>query len=93
MRIETVVDMSIKPVMAVEPGPGSDEHPTNKPIRSVVTIGCALVGGIVEIAIGTNRRRANADGYLRGCTGKTAQYGHSESRKSKWFQHTHPFLL
>jgi hypothetical protein len=83
MRIETVVDMSIKSVRAVEPGTGSDERPTNKPIGPIVTIRCALVGGIVEIAIGTNRRRANADGHLRGCTRGTAQHGHSKSRKNK----------
>jgi hypothetical protein len=83
MRIETIVHMSIESVRAVEPGASSDEDPTSKPIGPIVPIWRTVVGGIVEIAIGTNRRRANADGYLRRCTRRTAQHGHSESRKSK----------
>jgi hypothetical protein len=80
-RIVSVVDMAIKSVRAVEPGASPDEHPTGKPVRPVVTIGCTFIGSIVEIAIGTNRWRSNADGYLRRCTGKTVQHGRSEGEK------------
>jgi hypothetical protein len=71
--IVAVVDMAIKSVRAVEPGASPDEHPANKPIRTVVTVGRTLVGSIVEIAIGTNRCCPNADGYLRRCTERPAQ--------------------
>ena len=92
-RIEAVVDMAIKSVRAVEPGASSDEHPTNKPIRPIVTIGCTVIGSIVEIAIGTNRWWSNADGYLRRRTRKTAQRGRSEGGKNEKFQNSHRILL
>jgi hypothetical protein len=38
-RIVAVVDMAIKPARTVEPGACPEEHPTNKPIRPIVTIG------------------------------------------------------
>jgi hypothetical protein len=91
-RIVAVVDMPIKSVRPVKPGSGSDEHPSEKPIRPVITVGRTLVRSIVEIAIGTNRWCPNADGYLRRCTGKRAQHGRSERRKSKEFQRLHRIL-
>jgi hypothetical protein len=93
VRIVAVVDMAIKSVRAVEPGARPDEHPTSKPIRPIVTIGCTVIGRIVEIAIGTNRWYPNVDGHLRRCTGKTAQHGRSESGKNKKFQNSHRILL
>jgi hypothetical protein len=77
VRIVAVVDMPIKSMRAVEPGPGAEEHPTHKPIRPIVTIGRTLVRSIVEIAIGANRWCPNADRYLRGCSGKPTQVGNS----------------
>ncbi len=91
--IVTVVDMPIKSVGPVKPGAGSDEHPSEKPIRPVIAVGRTLVGSIVEIPIGTNRWCPNADGYLRRCTGKRAQHGRSEGRKSKAFHRLHRILL
>jgi hypothetical protein len=92
-RIVSVVNMAIKSVRAVEPGASTDEHPTGKPVRPVVTIGCTFIGSIVEIAIGTNRWCPNTDGYLRRCTRKTTQHGRQERRKSKKFQNSHRILL
>jgi hypothetical protein len=92
-RIVAVIDMPIKSVRAVKPGAGSDEHPSEKPIRTIITVGRTLVGSIVEIAIGTNRWCPNADGYLRRCTGKPAQHGRGEPRKRKELQSLHRILL
>jgi hypothetical protein len=92
-RIVAVVDMAIKSVRAVEPGASPDEHPTSKPIWPIVTIGCTVIGSIVEITIGTNRWCPNVDGYLSRCTRKTAQQGRSESGKNKKFQNSHRILL
>ncbi len=83
MRIVTVVDVPVKPMMAVEPGASSDENPAIKPVRPIVTIRRTVVGRIVEIAIGANWRLANADSYLCGCTSRPAQHSRSERRKSK----------
>jgi hypothetical protein len=70
MRIVAIVDVAIKAVVAVEPGAGSDEHPTRKPIWPVVAVGRAIIRSIVEVAIGTYRRHSNVDGNLgwgQGC--------------------------
>jgi hypothetical protein len=93
VRIVSVVDMAIKSVRAVEPGASPDEHPTGKPVRPIVAIGCAFIGSIVKIAIGTNRWCSNADGYLRRRTGKTVQPGRSEGGKNKTLQNSHRILL
>ena len=69
-RIIAIVDVAIKAVGAVEPGAGSDEHPTRKPIRPIVAVGRAIIRSIVEVAIGTYRRHSNVDGNLgwgQGC--------------------------
>jgi hypothetical protein len=91
--VVAVVDMAIKSVRAVEPGASPDEQSTSKPVRPIVTIGCTIIGSIVEIAIGTNRWCPNADGHLRRCTGETAQHGRSEGGKNKKFQNSHRILL
>ena len=60
--IVSVVDMAIKSVRAVEPGPSPDEQPTGKPVRPVVTIGCAGIGIIGIVPIRTHGRRREATG-------------------------------
>jgi hypothetical protein len=60
-RIVAVVDVAVKAGMAVEPGASSDKHTAIEPIWSVVAVGCAVVGFIVEVAIGAPRRHANTD--------------------------------
>ena len=63
-RIIAIVDVAIKAVGAVEPGAGSDEHPTRKPIRPIVAVGCAIIRSIVEVAVGAYRRHSNVNGNL-----------------------------
>jgi hypothetical protein len=74
-RIETVVDMAIKPMRAMEPGAGSEEHPANEPIRPIVAIRRAIIWSKVVVAIRAYRRRPDVDRYLRGRARRAAQHG------------------
>jgi hypothetical protein len=68
-RIVAVVDVAVKAVGAVEPGACSDEQPAHKPIRPIVAVGRAVIGGIVEVPIGATGFNANTDGDLGRANG------------------------
>lgn len=59
MRIEPVIDMSVKAVRTVEPRACSKKYPTNKPIRSVVAVRSTVIGCIVEVSVRTHRSRSD----------------------------------
>jgi hypothetical protein len=59
MRIESVIDMSVKAVRAMKPRTRPKKHPANKPIRSVVAVRSAVIWGIVEISVWTYRSHAD----------------------------------
>jgi hypothetical protein len=61
MRVETVIDMAVKAVRTVEPGTGSNEHAAYKPVGAVVAVGGAVIGRVVEVAVGADRRHADVD--------------------------------
>jgi hypothetical protein len=63
-RMEVVVDVAAEVVGTVEPGTGSDEDATSEPLRAIVTIGSAVVGRNIVVAVGTDWRYANPDGNL-----------------------------
>jgi hypothetical protein len=67
MRIEPVIDMSVKAVMAVKPRACSKKHPANKPIRPVVAVRSTVIGLIVEVSVRTHRSRS--DVYANGNLG------------------------
>jgi hypothetical protein len=48
--------------VAVVPGTGADEDATDEPVRSVVSVGGAIVRGIIVVAIGADWRGAVIDG-------------------------------
>ena len=57
MRIKPVVDMSVEAVRAMKPRACAQKNPANKPIRSVVAVGRAVIGGIVEVSVRTHGSR------------------------------------
>jgi hypothetical protein len=65
MRIIAVVDVAIKAVRAVEPGPSSKKDPAHKPIWAVVAVGRTVIWSVVEVPVGAHRRHSNVDGNLR----------------------------
>ncbi len=66
VRIVAIVHVAVEAVGAVKPGAGAEEDSANKPVRPVVTVGSAVVGGIVEVAVGANRCGPDIDGDLGG---------------------------
>ena len=70
--IVAVVDVAVKTTVAVEPGAGSEKDTTVKPVGPVVAIGCAVIGRVVEVAIGADGLHTNADRDL-GCRYRRAR--------------------
>jgi hypothetical protein len=64
VRMETIVDVALKTLRAVEPRADADEDTAAEPLRAVVAVGSAVVGWNVVIAVGAYRRWSNFDGYL-----------------------------
>jgi len=85
-RIVAVVDMPIKSVRPVKPGAGSDEHPSEKPIRPVITVGRTLVRSIVEIAIGTNRWCSMLTATCAGAPENALSMAAASAEKAKNFK-------
>jgi hypothetical protein len=92
-RVVAIVDMAIKSMWAVKPGPGSDEYPAREPIGPIVAIGSTVIGREIVVAIRTDWGHPDVHGYLRRRTPKTAQQGRSEKRISNNFPRTHQLLL
>jgi hypothetical protein len=53
MRIEPVIDVPVKAVRAVKPGPCSNKHPADKPIGPVVAVRSTVIRSIVEVSVRT----------------------------------------
>jgi hypothetical protein len=83
MRVEAVIDVTVKAVMAMEPGTSSDKDSADEPIRPVVAIGGAAIGLVVEVAVRANGRRPDADGDLSPRCGDTAHECNREGGISK----------
>jgi len=62
--MEMIIDVAVKTLRTMKPGPDADEDAAGEPLRAVIAVGSAVVGWNVVIAVGTNRRWSNLDGYL-----------------------------
>jgi hypothetical protein len=51
MNIEVVIHVAAKMSRAVKPRAGTDEEAAVKPLRAVVTVGSAVIGSVVVVAI------------------------------------------
>ncbi len=96
MRIKSVVDMSVKAVMAVKPGACSNKQAANKPIRPVVAIGSTVIWGIVEVAVRTDGSRSdvyvNANLSLRhGCGAQKTSQENCKNKRTD-FEHDNPLI-
>jgi hypothetical protein len=71
LHIEVVIYIAMEVGGAMEPLAGTYEDSAVEPLRAVVAVGSAVVGGVVVVAIGTIRRRSDLDSDLgvgfRGC--------------------------
>jgi hypothetical protein len=92
-RIEPSINMAGKMGRAVEPGAGSNKYPADKPIGPVVTVGCAVIGSVVEVPIRAHRLHSNVDGNLGRRYTRTAKEGNCEGCEGKGFDFEHDLSL
>ena len=59
MRIIPVVYMAVEAARTAEPWAGASEYASDKPIRPVVSIGRAVIGGVIEVPIRAIWLRSN----------------------------------
>ena len=64
VAVEMIIDMSPEVVWTVVPRSGANEDPVHKPLRSIVSVGCAVIGRVIEIAVRTDGRRADLHSNL-----------------------------
>ena len=90
--IIAIVHVTIEVMTAMKPRAGSDENAASKPIRSIITIGSAVIRGIVEITVRAHRRHSNVDGNLSRSHRHAAHHCNGESRKSQSLPSRHSHL-
>ena len=78
MQIETVIDVALEVVGAVEPRAGSDEHAAAEPLGPVVPVWNAIVWGVIVVAIRASRFCSDIDRDLCMCRARNAQQDHSQ---------------
>jgi hypothetical protein len=80
-RVIAVIDVAIEAAMAMEPRAGANEDSAKKPVGAIVAVGGAVVGSVVEVAIGAYWRHSNvdADGNLGWAQRRTAEQGNCKS--------------
>jgi hypothetical protein len=64
VRVIPVVDVSMEPIMPMEPRPSPYKQATRKPIRPIVPIRRAIIRRIVKVPIRTIRRNSDPDNNL-----------------------------
>lgn len=63
--IEMMIDVSIKAIRPVKPGPRTDEHTASKPLGPIITVRGAVVRRYFVISVRTNRWLADTNRDLR----------------------------
>jgi hypothetical protein len=93
MRIETVINLAMEVVGAVEPRASSDEHAAAEPFGPVVPVWGAVVWGVIVVPIRASRFCSDIDRDLCVRRARNAQQDHSQDSKDKKFKIAHKFLL
>ena len=62
--IEAIIDPAVEASWAAVPGACSEENAIVKPLLAIIAIRSAVVGGVIEIAVGTNRRWTDIDAKI-----------------------------
>jgi hypothetical protein len=81
VRIVAVINVTVEAVRPMKPGPGADENSASEPIRTVVPIGGAVIGRVIEVPVWAYWRRPNLNDYLSRCFHGDAEkdaYGETE---------------
>ena len=93
MWIETVINVAVEIVGAVEPRPDTHEHAAAEPLGPVVPVWRTAVWGDIVVAIRANRFCSDIDRDLRRCRARNAQQSRNQDGNCKKFQIAHKFLL
>ena len=93
MWIETVINVAVEVVGAVEPRAASDEHAAAEPLGPIVPVWRAAVWGVIVVAIRARRFCSDIDRDLRRCRARNAQQSRNQGSKGKKFTIAHEFLL
>jgi len=93
MWIETVINVAVEVVGAVEPRADTHEHAAAEPLGPVVPVWRAAVWGDIVVAIRANRFCSDIDRDLRRCRARNAQQSRNQDGNCKKFQIAHKFLL
>lgn len=64
-KVEIVIDVTVKMIGPVIPGPGADEDTARKPLRTIVAIRGAIIGRRLVISIRANRSAPEAYRNMR----------------------------
>jgi len=69
VRIVAVIDVAIEAARSMEPWACADEDAADKPVRTVITVGRAVIRRVVEVTVWTDGRRPDVYTYadLRRC--------------------------
>ena len=71
VRMETVIYVAVEIRWAVKPGASANEDAADKPFRSVITVGGAVVRRNVVIAVGALRRDSDVHAHLSSRCGSS----------------------
>ena len=92
-RVIAVIDMAVEVAGAVVPMAGPDKNSVHKPIGPVVAVRRAVVGSVVEVAIGADRLRTEGDGDLGWRYARRAKQRNGEGCESEGFELEHDLSL
>ena len=90
-RIVPVVHVAHPSRRTVEPWSSTDEDSSHEPVGAVITVRRAVVRGVIEVTIRTNRRCADADRHLCRRNGRGTDQSSSERRQPNHFPKRHTF--
>ena len=96
VRVEITIDVAAKTYGAAEPGSGAKEQATHKPLWAVVAERRALIGRVIEVAVGADRRSSylHVDADLRRSIGRRhCQKKTGKHRNGKKPEQLHYILL
>jgi hypothetical protein len=63
--IEAIIDIAVEASWTTEPRACSEENAIVKPLRAVIAIRSTVVGGVIKIAVGTDRRWTDIDAKIQ----------------------------
>jgi hypothetical protein len=87
--VVAVIYVAVEMFMAVEPGTRADEDAAHKPVGAVVSIGCAVIRRIVEVAVRAYRSDTYIDGNLGLTLGRTSDESECKHWKCKELNRDH----